>query len=79
MESQLAFVTAFYMARTLFLTFWGSYKGHGHPHESPRMMWVPLAVLAAFSIVIGWLNIPGVTHVFTDVKLAGRTGFEPTL
>ncbi len=65
-----AFVTAFYMARTLFLTFWGRYKGHGHPHESPRMMWVPLAVLAAFSIGIGWLNIPGVTHTFTDVVAA---------
>jgi len=62
-----AFVTAFYMARTVFLTFYGSYKGHGHPHESPRVMWVPLAALGVFSIVAGWINIPGITSTFTDV------------
>ncbi|MDQ3782721.1 MAG: NADH-quinone oxidoreductase subunit L [Actinomycetota bacterium] len=62
-----AFVTAFYMARTVFLTFYGTYQGHGHPHESPKVMWVPLAVLGFFSIVAGWINIPGITSTFTDV------------
>ncbi len=62
-----AFITAFYMARTVFLTFYGEYKGDGHPHESPRIMWVPLAILAVFSITIGWINIPGVTEMFTNV------------
>jgi NADH-quinone oxidoreductase subunit L len=67
-----AFITAFYMARTVFLTFHGEYKGHGHPHESPRIMWVPLAILAGFSVVAGWINIPGITKVFTEL-VGGRT------
>ena len=60
-----AFITAFYMTRTVALTFFGDYKGHGHPHESPKLMWVPLAILGVFSIVAGWINIPGVTDIFT--------------
>jgi NADH-quinone oxidoreductase subunit L len=41
-----AFVTAFYMTRAVALTFFGTYKGHGHPHESPALMTVPLVLLA---------------------------------
>ncbi|GIU91487.1 MAG: NADH-quinone oxidoreductase subunit L [Acidimicrobiia bacterium] len=55
-----AFVTAFYMARAVALTFWGSYKGHGHPHEAPAVMTVPLIGLAIPSIFAGFLNVPGV-------------------
>jgi NADH-quinone oxidoreductase subunit L len=55
-----AFVTAFYMARCVALTFHGTYKGEGHPHESPKIMTVPLVVLAVPSILFGLLNIPGV-------------------
>ena len=62
-----AFVTALYMARAVFLTFFGTYRGHAHPHESPRIMWLPLAALAGFSIVAGWINIPGITELFTDL------------
>ncbi len=61
-----AFVTAFYMTRAVSLTFFGSYKGHGEPHESPRMMTVPLVGLAVGAVAAGWLNIPGVTSYFTD-------------
>ncbi|MCP4303746.1 MAG: NADH-quinone oxidoreductase subunit L [bacterium] len=61
-----AFVTAFYMTRAVSLTFFGKYKGHGHPHESPKMMTYPLIALAGFSVVAGWINIPGVTSFFTD-------------
>jgi NADH-quinone oxidoreductase subunit L len=56
-----AFVTAFYMARCVALTFHGAYKGHGHPHESPRVMTGPLVALAVPSVVAGLLNIPGVS------------------
>jgi NADH-quinone oxidoreductase subunit L len=59
-------VTAFYMGRTVFLTFFGSYRGHGHPHESPRSMTVPLIGLAAFSAVAGLVNMPGIYTGFTD-------------
>ncbi|HVR77698.1 MAG TPA: NADH-quinone oxidoreductase subunit L [Acidimicrobiia bacterium] len=55
-----AFVTAFYMTRAVALTFHGEYKGHGHPHESPRIMTGPLVALAIPSIGFGLLNIPGV-------------------
>jgi NADH-quinone oxidoreductase subunit L len=51
-----AFMTACYMGRCVFLTFFGEYRGHGHPHESPRSMTVPLLLLAVPSVGIGWLN-----------------------
>jgi NADH-quinone oxidoreductase subunit L len=55
-----AFVTAFYMARTVALTFHGTYKGYGHPHESPAVMTTPLILLAIPTVLAGFLNIPGV-------------------
>ncbi len=33
--------------------------GHGGIHESPRVMLVPLVILAVLSIVGGWIGIPG--------------------
>jgi NADH-quinone oxidoreductase subunit L len=54
-----AFVTAFYMARCVALTFFGTYRGHGHPHESPAVMTLPLIALAVPSVAAGFLNIPG--------------------
>ncbi len=73
-----AFMTAFYVFRALFMTFFGEYRGnigkdnhahdghahddHGHGHggihESPFVMWGPLAVLAILSLVGGFINIP---------------------
>ncbi|NQV07524.1 hypothetical protein HQ535_13325, partial [bacterium] len=61
-----AFVTAFYMARTVWLTFHGEYKGSGHPHESPNIMTYPLIGLAGLSVVAGLVNIPGVYTAFTN-------------
>jgi len=55
-------LTAFYMFRLLFETFYGmsrvSIELEGHIHESPKTMTVPLMVLAFFSIVSGWLALP---------------------
>ena len=34
-------MTAAYMTRAIWLTFFGEYRGHGTPHESPRVMTVP--------------------------------------
>ncbi len=39
-------MTAFYVFRAIFLTFFGNYRGHAHPHESPPVMTAPLGVLA---------------------------------
>jgi NADH-quinone oxidoreductase subunit L len=50
-------VTAFYMFRMWFLTFTGKPRDehvHEHAHESPRVMTVPLIVLAFFSVVVAW-------------------------
>jgi NADH-quinone oxidoreductase subunit L len=75
----VAFMTAFYMFRAIFLTFHGAYKGgepvdhhdpdnhfHGdpaHPHESPWSMKGPLIVLAIPSIAAGWFAYD---HMFKD-------------
>jgi NADH-quinone oxidoreductase subunit L len=53
-----AFMTAFYVFRALFLCFFGEYRGDRHPHESPLVMWGPLAILAALSLGGGYINIP---------------------
>jgi len=47
--------TAFYMARLFFVVFFSTEKSHGkHPHESPWVMCVPLIVLAAFALGLGY-------------------------
>jgi len=51
-----AFLTAAYMTRCVYLTFFGEYRGHGHPHESPRAITVPLIVLAVMSVLAGLIN-----------------------
>ncbi len=48
-------MTAFYVFRAMFLAFFGEYRGDRHPHESPPVMLVPLAVLALLSIGGGFL------------------------
>jgi NADH-quinone oxidoreductase subunit L len=67
-----AFLTSFYMFRQWFLTFFGEYRGedhghdehpragapapHGHVHESPAVMLVPLVILAVLSVCGGWIG-----------------------
>ena len=41
-----ALMTAAYMGRAYWMTFWGDYRGHGTPHESPKVITVPLVILA---------------------------------
>jgi NADH-quinone oxidoreductase subunit L len=54
-----AFLTAAYTTRMVYLTFFGEYRGHGTPHESPKTITVPLWILAAFAVVGGAVNLPG--------------------
>jgi len=49
-------MTAFYIARAWFVAFTGT--PHGHGHESPPVMLVPLFFLAALSIAAGFFGIP---------------------
>jgi NADH-quinone oxidoreductase subunit L len=45
------FLTAFYMFRAVFLTFFGARTAAGHPHDPPAVMMSPLWLLALLSIV----------------------------
>jgi NADH-quinone oxidoreductase subunit L len=51
-------MTAFYVFRAVFLTFFGTYRGHHHPHESPPVMTFPLIALALLSLGGGFINVP---------------------
>ncbi|NOT34738.1 MAG: NADH-quinone oxidoreductase subunit L [Candidatus Eisenbacteria bacterium] len=57
-----AALTAFYMFRLYILTFRGksrlSHEAEHHLHESPPSMIAPLVVLAALSVVGGWIGLP---------------------
>lgn len=59
-----ALMTAFYMFRLIYLTFFGSFRGteeqKQHLHESPKSMTLPLIVLAVLAIFGGILNLPEV-------------------
>jgi NADH-quinone oxidoreductase subunit L len=67
-------MTAFYMFRLLFLTFYGesrvSPEAEHHLHESPASMTVPLMILALLSIVGGWVGIGGRFEKFLDPVIA---------
>src|ERR1017187_4865575 len=55
-------LTAFYMWRLMAMTFYGksrvSPEAAAHIHESPASMTLPLSVLAAGSVLAGWLSVP---------------------
>jgi len=55
-------LTAFYMFRLLFLTFFGYCRADEHVekhiHESPWAMTVPLVILAGLSVIGGWIGWP---------------------
>jgi NADH-quinone oxidoreductase subunit L len=66
-------LTAFYMFRLLFLAFFGNERAGDHAmshvHESPRSITIPLMVLAALSVLGGFLNVPealGGHHAMAD-------------
>ena len=64
--SVAAFFTAFYMGRQIWMVFFGEarHEAAAHAEESPKVMTVPLMVLAALSVLGGALNLPGM-HTFT--------------
>jgi NADH-quinone oxidoreductase subunit L len=79
------FMTAFYMFRVIFLTFFDTYRGgapsehgddshHSHgPHESAKVMVVPLVILAVLSICTGWLNVSGAFSGFMGHETEGES------
>ena len=61
-----AFFTAFYMGRQIWMVFFGEarHEAAAHAEESPKIITVPLMVLAALSVFGGLLNLPGL-HTLT--------------
>jgi NADH-quinone oxidoreductase subunit L len=57
-----AAMTAFYMWRLMYMTFYGNSRVKpevaAHIHESPASMTVPLTLLAVGSVLAGWLGTP---------------------
>jgi len=53
-----AVLTAFYMTRQVSYVFFGQWRGHGHAHESPKVMTTPLAILAFFAVALGAIGTP---------------------
>ena len=56
-----AAITAFYMTRVMVLTFTSKerWEDNQHPHESPVLMWLPMAILAIGSVSAGFLFTRG--------------------
>ena len=78
----VALLTAAYMTRVIWYTFHGEYRGHGTPHESPKVMTTPLWILAGMATVAGAFNLPsGVLKPFGLEGLAHRiqTYAEPQI
>ena len=57
-----AALTAFYMSRLVFLTFFGKSNAPAaaveHLHDSPKVMTIPLVILAFFAVVLGFIGVP---------------------
>ncbi len=71
-----AVLTAFYMSRLVFMTFYGEarHDDEKHPHEPSPLMTAPLVLLAAAAVIAGVMNLP-----FTsDLHFLG-TWLKPSL
>jgi NADH-quinone oxidoreductase subunit L len=59
-----ALMTAYYMFRLLFVTFFGTFRGTEHQrehlHESPALMTIPIVVIAVLSVAGGFIGVPEV-------------------
>jgi len=56
-----AFLTAVYAFRAYFVPFWGTERVKAlweHAHESPRIMTIPLVILAIGAVLVGFIGIP---------------------
>jgi NADH-quinone oxidoreductase subunit L len=71
-----ALMTAAYMTRVIYLTFFGEFRGHGHPHESGPRITVPLWILAVLGVSAGLVNIPSALSP-DSLELRFEHYFEP--
>lgn len=78
-----ALMTAYYMFRLLFVTFFGTFRGTQHQkehlHESPALMTFPLIILACLSVVGGFIGIPAVIGEKMGIAHGLQKFLEPVL
>ena len=84
-----AMMTAFYMFRLLYLTFFNNFRGteeqKHHLHESPPVMTIPLIILAILAALGGLMNIPALfggsswLTGFLAPVFAGSVAIQPTI
>ena len=71
-------MTAFYMFRLMYLTFFKEFRGteeqKHHLHESPSLITIPLVILAILAFIGGAINLPGSTWLnhFLEPILSGK-------
>jgi len=76
----VAFLTAFYMFRLIFVAFFGQNNGGEHAHESPAVMTVPLVVLAVLAIFAGFIGSPLMDNAFAHyVSTPGAEHHHPEM
>jgi NADH-quinone oxidoreductase subunit L len=78
-----AFLTAAYMTRCVYLTFFGEPRGAAkehehHLHESGPRIVVPLIILASFAVVAGFVNLPAFSRLPDDWALWFERHVQPT-
>ena len=71
-------MTAFYMFRLMYLTFFKDFRGSEeqkhHLHESPSLITIPLVILAILAAIGGAINLPGSTWLnhFLEPVIVGK-------
>jgi len=75
-----AVITAFYMTRLMLMTFFGNkrWAQGSEPHESPFLMWAPMAVLAVGSVASGYLLYSGKAIVKWLAPVVDKSKHEHT-
>ncbi len=83
LASIASIMTAFYMFRLMYLTFFREFRGteeqKHHLHESPSLITIPLIILAILATVGGLINLPGSNWLnhFIQPVLAKEIAHQP--
>ncbi len=77
-------MTAFYMFRLMYLTFFKEFRGtehqKSHLHESPKLITLPLVILAILATFGGLINFPGSNWLHHYLEpIITKTGHEAIL
>jgi NADH-quinone oxidoreductase subunit L len=78
--SLVAFMTAFYMFRLIFVAFFGENQTAEHAHESPAVMTVPLIILAVLAVFAGFVGSPLMNYAFAHyITYPGAIHHTPSI